>query len=91
MKPTRNHDVFYYRRFMRAAYLRPYAATGAHHCYESSMKLIKVALLQMTGYGNDKGANLTKGEIFCRRARAMGADITLFPEMWSVGMTFFDP
>lgn len=55
------------------------------------MKLIKVALLQMTGCGNDRGANLAKGDAFCRRARAMGADIALFPEMWSTGMTFFDP
>ena len=55
------------------------------------MGMIKVALLQMTGCGNDKTANLAKGDAFCRRARAMGADIALFPEMWSVGMTFYDP
>ncbi len=53
--------------------------------------MIKVALLQMTGCGNDKNANLAKGDAFCRRARTMGADIALFPEMWSVGMTFYDP
>jgi len=55
------------------------------------MKVIKVALLQMTGCGTDRAASLAKGEAFCRRARVMGADIALFPEMWSVGMTFFDP
>lgn len=55
------------------------------------MKVIKVALLQMSGCGDDKAANLAKGEAFCRRARAMEADIALFPEMWSIGMTFFDP
>jgi N-carbamoylputrescine amidase len=55
------------------------------------MKVIKVALLQMTGCGTDRAASLAKGEIFCRRARAMGADVALFPEMWSVGMTFLDP
>lgn len=54
------------------------------------MKLIKVALLQMTGCGDDRSANLAKGESFCRRAHNMGADIALFPEMWSVGMTFYD-
>lgn len=54
------------------------------------MKLLKIALLQMTGCGDDRDANLAKGESFCRRAHAMGADIALFPEMWSVGMTFFD-
>jgi len=55
------------------------------------MKLIKIALLQMTGCGNDQEASLAKGDTFCRRAKDMGADVALFPEMWSVGMTFFDP
>jgi len=45
----------------------------------------------MIGCGLDKHANLVKGELFCRKAREMGADIALFPEMWSIGMTFFDP
>jgi predicted amidohydrolase len=45
----------------------------------------------MIGCGRDKQANLVKGELFCRKAREMGADVALFPEMWSVGMTFFDP
>jgi len=52
---------------------------------------INIALLQMTGCGLDKDASRTKGELFCRRAQAMGADIALFPEMWSVGMTFYNP
>lgn len=55
------------------------------------MSSVKVALLQMTDCGADREANLAKGEIFCRRARAGGADIALFPEMWSTGMTFYDP
>jgi N-carbamoylputrescine amidase len=54
------------------------------------MGTVRVALLQMTGCGRDLEANRAKGESFCRRARAMGADIALFPEMWSTGMTFFD-
>ena len=54
------------------------------------MKAIRVALLQMAGCGTDRAANLAKGELFCRRAHALGADIALFPEMWSTGMTFFD-
>lgn len=54
------------------------------------MGAVRVALLQMTGCGNDREASRAKGESFCRRARAMGADIALFPEMWSIGMTFFD-
>ena len=48
---------------------------------------ITIALLQMTSCGNDQGANLAKGEMFCRRARDMGADIALFPEMWNIGYT----
>lgn len=56
-----------------------------------SMGKLKVALLQMMGYGSDRDASLAKGEAFCRHARARGADIALFPEMWSIGMTFFDP
>lgn len=54
------------------------------------MNPIRVALLQMTGCGHDRAASQAKGESFCRRAAAMGADIALFPEMWSIGMTFFD-
>ena len=51
------------------------------------MPSFTVALLQMTACGNDIAANQTKGDAFCRRARAMGADLALFPEMWSVGYT----
>lgn len=54
------------------------------------MKTIKVALLQMIGCGHDRSGSLAKGEAFCRRAHAQGADIALFPEMWSIGMQFFD-
>lgn len=54
------------------------------------MGLLKVALLQMKGCGLEREASLAKGEEFCRRARASGAGLALFPEMWSAGMTFFD-
>src|ERR1041384_2849195 len=54
------------------------------------MSTFNVALLQMTPCG-DAAAALEKGEEFCRRARDAGADLALFPEMWSVGHTFFDP
>jgi predicted amidohydrolase len=53
------------------------------------MKL-NIALLQMIGCGFDKDASRIKGERFCRLAKTSGADVALFPEMWSVGMTFFD-
>lgn len=51
------------------------------------MSTLSVALLQIAAAGNDRAANLAKGEAACRRARAMAADIALFPEMWSVGYT----
>jgi N-carbamoylputrescine amidase len=51
------------------------------------MSALRIALLQMAACGSDQEANLAKGELFCRRARAMGADIALFPEMWNVGYT----
>jgi N-carbamoylputrescine amidase len=55
------------------------------------MNTLKIALLQMTAHGYDQAANLAKGEAFCRRAAAMGADIALFPEMWNIGYQFYDP
>ncbi len=51
------------------------------------MSFFTIALLQMTACGDDQQANLAKGEAFCRRARQMGADLALFPEMWNVGYT----
>jgi len=45
----------------------------------------------MTSHGFDQEANLVKGEDFCRRAAAMGADVALFPEMWNVGYRLPDP
>jgi N-carbamoylputrescine amidase len=52
------------------------------------MSMINVALLQMDSCGTDQEANLVKGEMFCRKAREMGADVALFPEMWNIGYTF---
>ena len=51
------------------------------------MGILRVALLQMTAHGTDQDANLAKGEAFCRRAKELGADIALFPEMWNIGYT----
>jgi len=48
---------------------------------------LQIALLQMGACGTDWVANQQKGEAFCRRAHAMGADLVLFPEMWSIGYT----
>jgi predicted amidohydrolase len=52
---------------------------------------MNVALLQMTALGFDQEANLAKGDAFCRQAKEFGADIALFPEVWNIGYTFFDP
>ncbi len=52
---------------------------------------LQIALLQMTAHGNDQAANLAKGEAYCRRAKALGADLALFPEMWNIGYTGFHP
>jgi predicted amidohydrolase len=48
------------------------------------MKNLKVALLQLLPAETVEG-NLQKGLDYCRKAKDMGADIALFPEMWSVG------
>ena len=55
------------------------------------MSIIQIALFQMTTWGSDQAANLAKGSEFCRRAQALGADLALFPEMWNIGYTSFDP
>lgn len=47
-----------------------------------------IALLQMNPVGNDLEANQAKATEQCRRARTMGADLALFPEIWSTGYTY---
>lgn len=51
---------------------------------EAGMKTLRVALLQLLPAGSPD-ENAQKGAAACRRAKAMGADIALFPEMWSNG------
>lgn len=48
------------------------------------MTSIKIALLQLMP-GQTEKDNLEKGIAACRKAKEMGADIALFPEMWNVG------
>lgn len=45
---------------------------------------LKIALLQISPCGTLE-KNLEKGIRTCRQAKKMGADIALFPEMWSCG------
>ena len=48
------------------------------------MQIFKIALLQLLP-GHTQAENLQKGLDACRKAKAMGADIALFPEMWNTG------
>lgn len=48
------------------------------------MEKLKIALLQLLPESSLED-NLKKGISACRKAKAMGADIALFPEMWSCG------
>lgn len=48
------------------------------------MNSLKIALLQILPEGSIS-RNLEKGAEYCRKAKESGADIALFPEMWSVG------
>ena len=53
------------------------------------MNLLNIALLQIAPTGSLAG-NLEKGTAACRRAKELGADIALFPEMWSNGYRIYD-
>lgn len=48
------------------------------------MSILRIALLRISPCGGTE-ANLVKGLECCRKAKEMGADIALFPEMWSNG------
>ena len=48
------------------------------------MNHLKVALMQLLPENSIDG-NLKKGLEACKKAKAMGADLALFPEMWSIG------
>ena len=48
------------------------------------MDTFRIALLQMVSTSSQPG-NLEKGIAFCRRAKELGADLALFPEMWNNG------
>ena len=53
------------------------------------MCLLKIALLQISPCKTLKG-NLEKGIRYCKEAKEKGADIALFPEMWSNGYNIYD-
>jgi len=53
------------------------------------MKRLKIALLQIAPCETLQ-ENLEKGISACRQASALGADLVLFPEMWSNGYRIYD-
>ena len=53
------------------------------------MSILKIALLQIAPCKN-LDENLEKGITCCKKAKEKGADIALFPEMWSNGYNIYD-
>jgi len=53
------------------------------------MEQFKVALLQIHPTGTAQG-NLEKGLAACRKAKLLGADLALFPEMWNCGYDIYN-
>lgn len=53
------------------------------------MGTLNIALLQIEPCGTLE-SNLKKGIASCRRAKELGADIALFPEMWSNGYRIYN-
>ena len=51
------------------------------------MILFKIALLQLKTTATMEG-NLEAGLDACRKAKKMGADLALFPELWNIGYQF---
>jgi len=51
--------------------------------------ILNIALLQLLPTGTQDG-NLKKGIEYCRRAKASGADIALFPEVWNNGYVIYN-
>lgn len=56
---------------------------------EIEMDFLKIALLQIEPCSTLE-MNLKKGIEYCKKAKEMGADIVLFPEMWSNGYRIYD-
>ena len=56
---------------------------------QENRKILKIALLQIAPCETTEG-NLEKGIQACKEAWRSGADIALFPEMWSNGYRIYD-
>ena len=77
---TASNDVDPYDRLMNEI-------NGRIREYQES--ILKFALIQPNAEPDTK-INLQKGDQFCRQAKSMGADIAVFPEMYSVGYASID-
>ena len=64
---------------------RCFVSFSAGVVQEKQAGFVRIAMLQMEPNGFDVHANMLKGEEFCRKAKQMGADLVLFPEIWSIG------
>lgn len=53
------------------------------------MNILKIALLQIAPCKTLQ-ENLKKGILYCEKAKEQGADIALFPEMWSNGYDIYE-
>jgi predicted amidohydrolase len=53
-------------------------------------RTLTVALIQ-AAYPGSVAAALDKAEALCSAARDGGANVAVFPEMWTIGYRFFDP
>lgn len=52
---------------------------------ESARRLLHVTAVQFSAHRDDPAANLALGVRIVREAAAQGADLVLFPELWSTG------
>lgn len=50
-----------------------------------------IALLQILPKEMNQKFNLEKGLEACRKAKDLGADLAVFPEMWNIGYAFCPP
>ena len=88
---NRNIDRIAYENPQTKADMEELRRIGGQYIKERAFegkRTLSVALLQLAP-GESLEENQKKGIEACRRAKAMGADIALFPEMWSNGYRLY--
>ena len=83
---TKNPAILY---ILMMLFSTAYARTQSFDPVQEPDSILRIAMLQLPSKP-DQAWNLQKGEEFCRRAKDMGADIALFPEMVNIGYTSVD-